>query len=132
MNPYRGWEIYEQGVYDILINLKDNYGNIPCFISENGMGVEGEERYRDTDGSVQDDYRIDFIREHLKWTHRALEEGANVKGYHLWTFMDNWSWSNAYKNRYGFVGVDLATQERTVKKSGHWFKQVITNHGFTE
>jgi len=132
MNPYRGWEIYEKGIYDILINLKENYGNIPCFISENGMGVEGEERYRDENGSVQDDYRIDFIREHLKWMHQAIEEGSNVKGYHLWTFMDNWSWSNAYKNRYGFVGIDLDTQQRTVKKSGHWFKQLIDANGFTE
>nr|WP_074037852.1 glycoside hydrolase family 1 protein [Exiguobacterium profundum] len=132
MNPYRGWEKKEKGIYDILINLKENYGNIPCFISENGMGVEGEERYRDENGSVQDDYRIDFIREHLKWMHQAIEEGSNVKGYHLWTFMDNWSWSNAYKNRYGFVGIDLDTQQRTVKKSGHWFKQLIDANGFTE
>jgi 6-phospho-beta-glucosidase len=132
MNPYRGWEIYEKGIYDILINLKENYGNIPCFISENGMGVEGEERYRDENGSVQDDYRIDFIREHLKWMHQAIEEGSNVKGYHLWTFMDNWSWSNAYKNRYGFVGIDLDTQQRTVKKSGYWFKELIEAKGFTE
>ncbi|MCT4792653.1 MULTISPECIES: glycoside hydrolase family 1 protein [Exiguobacterium] len=130
MNRHRGWEIYEKGVYDILTNLRKNYGNIECFISENGMGVEGEEQYRDADGSIQDDYRIDFIAEHLKWVHLALEEGSNVKGYHLWTFMDNWSWSNAYKNRYGFVGVDLASQTRTVKKSGHWFKQLIEDDGF--
>ena len=130
MNRHRGWEIYEKGVYDILTNLRKNYGNIECFISENGMGVEGEERYRDADGSIQDDYRIDFIAEHLKWVHLAMEEGSNVKGYHLWTFMDNWSWSNAYKNRYGFVGVDLTSQGRTVKKSGHWFKRVIEENGF--
>jgi len=131
MNVYRGWEIYEKGVYDILINLKENYGNIECFISENGMGVEGEERFRNKDGMIEDDYRIDFISEHLKWVHKALLEGSNVKGYHLWTFMDNWSWSNAYKNRYGFVSVNLAKDnERTVKKSGYWFKDVAANNGF--
>ena len=61
MNPYRGWEIYEKGLYDILINLKENYGNIESFVSENGMGVQDEERFL-KDGEIQDDYRIQFIR----------------------------------------------------------------------
>ncbi|KYG27771.1 glycoside hydrolase family 1 protein [Priestia endophytica] len=131
MNPHRGWEIYEKGIYDILINVKENYGNIECFISENGMGVEGEERFRDKEGVIQDSYRIEFIREHLKWVHKAIQEGSNVKGYHLWTFMDNWSWTNAYKNRYGFVSVNLDKDaERTVKKSGYWFKKVSQDNGF--
>lgn len=131
MNPYRGWEIYEKGIYDILINVKENYGNIPCFISENGMGVEHEERFLDQQGMIQDDYRIEFIQGHLKEVHRALQEGANVKGYHLWTFMDNWSWMNAYKNRYGFVSVDLTDDaKRTVKKSGYWFKAMVEKQGF--
>ncbi|PAE19148.1 6-phospho-beta-glucosidase [Bacillus sp. 7504-2] len=131
MNPHRGWEIYEKGIYDILTNLRENYGNIECFISENGMGVEGEEKFRDQNGMIQDDYRIEFIQEHLKWVHKALEEGANVKGYHLWTFMDNWSWSNAYKNRYGLVSVNLNKDgERTIKKSGQWFKSVSEHNGF--
>src|SRR5699024_331008 len=103
MNPYRGWEIYEKGIYDILMNLKNNYGNIECFISENGMGVQNEDRFQDEDGMICDDYRIEFFKDHLKWVHRAIQEGANVKGYHVWTFMDNWSWLNAYKNRYGLV-----------------------------
>ncbi|MEK3992110.1 glycoside hydrolase family 1 protein [Robertmurraya sp. FSL R5-0851] len=131
MNPHRGWEIYEKGVYDILVNLKENYGNIECFISENGMGVEGEEKFRDENGMIQDDYRIEFIENHLKWVHKAIEEGSNVKGYHLWTFMDNWSWTNAYKNRYGFVSVNLNKDgERTIKKSGLWFKTVSEQNGF--
>ncbi|WP_044893474.1 glycoside hydrolase family 1 protein [Bacillus alveayuensis] len=131
MNKYRGWEIYEKGIYDILLNIKKNYGNIECFISENGMGVENEERFRNQDGMIEDDYRIEFIKGHLKWLHKAIQEGANVKGYHLWTFMDNWSWTNAYKNRYGFVSVDLDNNaKRTVKKSGYWFKKVVEQNGF--
>ncbi len=129
MNPYRGWEIYEKGIYDIMINLKENYGNIESYVSENGMGVQDEERFL-KDGIIQDDYRIQFIREHLKWLHRAIEEGCNVKGYHLWTFMDNWSWMNAYKNRYGLISVDLKTQKRTPKKSAHWFREVANRNGF--
>ena len=130
INPHRGWEIYEKGLYDILMDLKENYGNLPCYISENGMGVEGEEAFIGADGRVEDDYRIDFIREHLKWLHRALAEGSQCKGYHLWTFIDCWSWLNAYKNRYGLVRLDRADQRRTIKESGYWFAEAARRNGF--
>ncbi|WAT24215.1 glycoside hydrolase family 1 protein [Aerococcus urinaeequi] len=131
MNPYRGWEIYEKGIYDCLINVRDNYGNIPCFISENGMGVEGEAKFKNADGMIEDDYRIDFLKGHLAYVHQAIEEGCNVKGYHMWTCMDNWSWMNAYKNRYGLISVDLDNdKKRTIKKSGYWFKEVSDQNGF--
>lgn len=131
MNPYRGWEIYEKGIYDILTNTRENYGNIKCYISENGMGVEGEERFVNADGVIEDDYRIEFVSDHLKYVHQAIQEGTNCVGYHMWTCMDNWSWTNAYKNRYGFISVDLANDaKRTVKKSGRWFKEVSDNNGF--
>ncbi len=130
MNVHRGWEIYERGVYDIAINLRDNYGNIDWYVSENGMGVEGEEKFRAEDGSIDDQYRIDFIKDHLRNLHAAIQEGCHVRGYHLWTFIDNWSWSNAYKNRYGLVGLDLATQERKIKSSGRWYKQLTADNGF--
>lgn len=133
MNVYRGWEIYEKGLYDIGINIKNNYKNISWFVSENGMGVENEERFIDENGMVQDNYRIDFIREHLKWLHKSIEEGSNCFGYHLWTFMDNWSWCNAYKNRYGFYRVDLENNfKRSLKKSGLWIKKVAKNNGFDD
>lgn len=129
-NPYRGWEIYPQSIYDIAMNVKDNYGNIPWFISENGMGVEGEEKYRDEEGNIQDDYRIEFYEEHLSYLAKGMKDGSNCFGYHTWTAIDCWSWNNAYKNRYGFIGLDLKTQKRTIKKSGHWYKEVAKNHGF--
>ena len=131
MNPYRGWEIYEQGIYDILTNLRENYGNPNCYISENGMGVENEQRF-DENGQIQDDYRIDFVRDHLKWLHKGISEGSNCLGYHMWTFIDNWSWCNAYKNRYGFVSLNLETQQRTIKKSGEWYKATAAENGFND
>ncbi|SEO14710.1 aryl-phospho-beta-glucosidase [Amphibacillus marinus] len=131
MNPYRGWEIYEKGIYDIMIDLKENYGNIESFISENGMGVQDEQRFI-KEGRIEDDYRIEFIKGHLKWLHKAISEGCNAKGYHLWTFMDNWSWMNAYKNRYGFFSVNLETKERTAKKSASWFAETAQKNGFSE
>ena len=131
MNPYRGWEIYPKGIYDIAKNIKENYGNIEWMITENGMGVENEERFK-IDGLIHDDYRIDFYKDHLKWLHKAISEGANCIGYHVWTFIDCWSWLNAYKNRYGLVEYNLNTGERTIKKSGLWFKNLVENGGFDD
>ncbi|MDU5109541.1 MAG: glycoside hydrolase family 1 protein [Clostridium sp.] len=125
MNPYRGWEIYPKAVYDIAINIRDNYNNIPWYISENGMGVEGEDRYINFEGVIEDDYRIEFIKEHLEYLHKGIEEGSNCFGYHSWTGIDCWSWCNAYKNRYGFIALDLKTQKKTIKKSGQWIKEFI-------
>ena len=130
MNPYRGWEIYPEAMHDIAMNLKNNYNNIPWYVSENGMGVEGEDRYKNEDGIIEDDYRIDFIKEHLEHLHRGIEEGSNCFGYHTWTPIDCWSWLNAYKNRYGYISVDLDTQKKTIKKSGRWIKEVTENNGF--
>ncbi|AIM24789.1 6-phospho-beta-glucosidase GmuD [Melissococcus plutonius] len=131
INPYSGWEIYEKGIYDILSDLRENYKNIRCYISENGMGFEDEIRFKNDEGIIEDDYRIEFITNHLKWVHQAIQEGSNVQGYHMWTCMDNWSWLNAYKNRYGFISVDLKNaQKRTIKKSGYWFKKTADNNGF--
>lgn len=130
MNPYRGWEIYPKAMYDIAKNVQDNYRNIPWFVSENGMGVEGEEKYWDQEGNVQDDYRIDFYKEHLAWLAKAMDEGSNCFGYHTWTAFDCWSWNNAYKNRYGFIAVDLKTQKRTIKKSGYWYKKISEENGY--
>lgn len=130
MNEYRGWEIYEKGIYDLCIDIKNNYGNIESFISENGMGVANEERFMNEDGQVIDTYRIEYIKDHLAYLWKAVEEGCNIKGYHLWSFIDNWSWINAYKNRYGLVSLDLKTQKRTIKKSGEFYKQLSENNGF--
>ena len=109
--------------------IKEKYNNILWFVSENGIGIEGEEKFIEN-GMVQDQYRIDFLKEHLRHLHRGMEEGSNCLGYHMWTFIDCWSWINAYKNRYGFYRLDYDTQERTVKKSGLWFRDVIDNNGF--
>ena len=122
MNVDKGWEIYPQAMYDIALNIRDNYGNIPWFVSENGMGVSNEERYLNEEGVIEDDYRIQFIQEHLYWVSKGIEEGSNCFGYHLWTPIDCWSWGNAYRNRYGFISNNIHTQVKTIKKSGHWFK----------
>ncbi|MPQ43856.1 glycoside hydrolase family 1 protein [Clostridium tarantellae] len=130
MNPHRGWEIYPQAMYDIAKNIQENYGNIKWYISENGMGVEGEEKFKNSQGVIEDSYRIEFITEHLQWLHKAIQEGSNCVGYHLWTPIDCWSWCNSYKNRYGYIALDLETQQKVPKKSANWIKEVAKNNGF--
>ena len=129
MNPYRGWEIYPKGIYDIAVKIRDEYGNIEWMITENGMGVENESRFRKAE-QIEDDYRIEFMKEHLSWLAKGIDEGSNCIGYHVWTFIDCWSWLNAYKNRYGLVELDIETQKRIIKKSGNWFYELSKNKGF--
>ena len=114
INPHRGWEIYEQGLNDIAQNIKENYGNIEWILTENGMGVEGEGKISQG-WVIQDDYRIDFVKDHLRELHRAIQDGANCKGYLIWTFIDCWSWLNGYKNRYGLVELELESQNEPSK-----------------
>lgn len=132
VNLDRGWEIYPKALYDIAVNIKENYKNIPWYVSENGMGVSNEERFKNADGMIEDDYRIDFVQEHLEWLHKGIEEGSNCFGYHMWTPIDCWSWLNSYKNRYGFISNNIHTQIKTVKKSGYWFKEVTERNGLED
>lgn len=126
MNIYRGWEIYPKGIYDFGMKMKEEYPDLKFFISENGMGVEHEDRFRGKDGQIQDDYRIEFVKEHLEWILKSIQDGAGCMGYHYWGLIDNWSWNNAFKNRYGMVEVDLAgNYQRRLKKSAGWLKELI-------
>ena len=132
MNIFRGWEIYPKGIYDVAIIVKNRYKNIPFYIAENGMGVEGEEKFRDKNNIINDSYRIAFMKEHLEELNKAIKKGANCFGYHVWSIMDNWSWKNAYKNRYGFIEVNLKDQSRKLKKSAIWFKELTEKNNFDD
>lgn len=129
MNKSRGWEIYPKGIYDFAMTMRDNYPDLEWFVSENGIGIQGENANKDEKGQIQDDYRIEFVRDHLKWVAKAIEDGAKCRGYHYWAVIDNWSWANAFKNRYGFVEVDLDDNySRHYKKSADWLRRVATTH----
>lgn len=132
-NIDRGWEIYPQGIYDTLQYVRSYVGDMWLYISENGMGRKGRE-LEDTDPVtkyVEDDERIEFVSEHLYWILKAKDDGVNVNGYHMWALMDNWSMSNAFKNKYGFLHVDFENDmKRSIKKSGYWIKQVNEERQF--
>lgn len=127
MNPYRGWEINPKAMYETLLYIKERYNNIPVYISENGMGVQDEDRFK-KNKVIQDTYRIEFVKEHLEWIHKAIEEGCDVFGYHMWAYIDNWSWMNAYKNRYGFIELDLKTGKRIPKLSSKWISKIAKDN----
>ena len=124
MNVDKGLEIYPQTLYNIAKNIQKNYGNIPWFVSECGIGVSNEDRYLNRDGLIEDDYRIQFVQEHLYWLHKAIDEGANYYGFHLWTPIDCFSWRNSYRNRYGLISVNIHTQKKCLKKSAYFFKNL--------
>lgn len=130
MNVDKNWEIYPDALYDIAKNILNNYGNIPWFISENGMGVSKEERFKDSDGIVQDDYRIEFMKNHLSELYKGIVEGSKCQGYFTWTGIDCWSWKNAYRNRYGLIRDEIDTQNKVIKKSGYWYNSLSSNNGF--
>lgn len=128
MNDSRGWEIYPKIVYDMAHYLKENYGDIPWLITENGMGRENEENYMNDAGIVNDNYRIDFIKQHIQWLLKAVEEGSSCEGYMLWAFTDCVSPMNAFKNRYGLIRIELDEKRtRSKKVSAEWYKSIIQN-----
>ncbi len=122
-----GWEIFPEGLYELLWRAQEYRPGIPVYITENGVGMNEK---LDDQGTVNDEARIEFVREHLKVAHRAISNGVNVKGYYMWALMDNFSWVNGFKKRYGFLFVDRATQARSIKASGRWYREVSARNGF--
>lgn len=130
-NPYRdGNEIHPEAIYDIAKNIQDNYGNIPWYIAEIGIAMSLDSEKMLEDGRIDDSFRTNLMIEHFDELHRAIEEGANCFGIHQWTFIDNWSWLNSFKRRYGFYRLDLETGERKIKEHAKWFKEVAKNNGY--
>ncbi|WP_050637504.1 glycoside hydrolase family 1 protein [Candidatus Stoquefichus sp. SB1] len=132
MNSDRGWEIYPKCLYDTLMLMKEEYGNPEMRITENGMGIQNEYRFRNKEGQIQDDYRIDYVKKHLIWAYKAIQEGVHLVGYNMWSFVDLWSPSNQFKNCYGFYEYDLKSGETKRKKSADWFEYVTKVNGFEE
>ncbi len=117
-----GWEVYPEGLYEILIRLKESYSFPAYFITENGAA------YPDRigpDGQVDDPQRVAYLRAHFEQAARALRAGVPLKGYFVWSLMDNFEWAWGYSQRFGLVYVDYETQERIPKTSARWYRSVI-------
>jgi 6-phospho-beta-glucosidase len=121
-----GWEIAPEALHGLLMRAHRTRPGIPVYVTENGIGRNEVL----CDGTVADDERIGFVRDHLVEVHRAIADGANVRGYFMWSLMDNFSWLNGYRKRYGFLFVDRDTLARHPKKSAAWFREVARANGF--
>jgi beta-glucosidase len=124
-----GWGIYPEGLTKILVDFKHEYGDIDMYITENGTAVQDTP---DSSDFVFDRGRIIYIREHLLAIKAAMEAGVRMKGYYIWSFLDNFEWAYGYDPRFGIVRVDYDTLRRTPKKSYYWFQDVIRLNGLWE
>jgi len=124
-----GWGIYPAGMKNLLLDLKEKYNNPPIFICENGCAMPDQVG---PDGSVNDVRRVAYLRNYISAAHDAIQAGANLKGYFVWSLMDNYEWTSGYGKRFGIVYVDYATQKRTPKKSAHWYSAVIARNGLKD
>lgn len=119
-----GWEVYPEGLYDILARIHTEYAFPILYITENGAAYEDQI----VAGRVEDEERISYIQRHLEQVHRAIGAGVPVRGYFAWSLMDNFEWAYGYTKRFGLIRVDFQTQERTVKRSGEWYARVVAGN----
>jgi beta-glucosidase len=118
-----GWEIYPQGLYHVLMRLHHEYQMPKLYITENGCSFSdgpGE------DGRIRDQRRIDYLRGHLAAAAQAIEHGAPLAGYFVWSLMDNFEWAHGYSQRFGIIWVDFETGERIPKESVLWYQRFIS------
>lgn len=117
-----GWEIYSQGVANLLKRIYNDYGKQEIIIAENGIGFDDK---IDAEGRFIDDERISYLSQHVETIEELCMEGYHISAYYVWSAIDLLSWTNGYQKRYGLVGVDFDTLERSIKKSGYWYKRFI-------
>lgn len=122
------WPVDAEGLYELLTRLRDDLPGVPLVITENGAAYDD---YADPSGEVHDPERVAYLRSHLTAVHRAIGDGADVRGYFLWSLLDNFEWAYGYSKRFGIVHVDFATQRRTFKDSARWYAEVIARGGLT-
>ena len=121
-----GWGVHPEGLRYVLKNVKDRYGNIPLVISENGCATS--EKLNEV-GEVNDQERIDYLRMHFLNAWQAIQAGVNLKGYYVWSLMDNFEWAQGFTPRFGLIRVNYETLERIPKKSFYWYQKVIEANG---
>lgn len=123
-------EVHTEVLGDVLHMLKEEYKiDIPIIITENGMPQTDTP---DVEAMLDDQERIDYIKGVLRPLHQAMTEGIDVRGYYLWSLMDNFEWSAGYEARYGIHYTNYETLERIPKKSAHWYAKVIAENGFED
>ncbi len=117
------WEVYPQGLYDLLTRITRDYGSIPLYITENGAAFPDQVE----DGRVRDTARTAYLEAHFHQAAEALAKEVPLRGYFVWSLLDNFEWAFGYSKRFGIVYVDYQSQERIIKGSGLWYRDFIRN-----
>ncbi len=119
-----GWPVVPDGLRDLLVGLRERYGATlpPVYLTENGCSTVDEVA---DDGRIHDTERIDYLDRHIRALHEAVTAGVDVRGYFVWTLLDNFEWAEGYSQRFGLVRVDFDTQRRTPKDSYHWLRAAL-------
>jgi beta-glucosidase len=123
-----GWEIDPQGLYDVLERVHREYGPIPLYITENGAAFADRPG---PDGTVADPQRVAYLDDHFRVARRAIDDGIDLRGYFVWTLLDNFEWAWGFSKRFGLVYVDFENQRRIPKDSARWFADVTRRNGLT-
>jgi beta-glucosidase len=122
------WGIHPMGLKNEVMYMKEQYGNPVLYLTENGCAIPD---VPDENDFVCDWDRIRFLQAHIRALHEAIQAGANVHGYFVWSILDNFEWERGYTQRFGLVRVNFDTLKRTPKQSAYWFRDVIAKNGFT-
>jgi beta-glucosidase len=121
-----GWPVEPQGLKEILVHIKEDYADVPIYVTENGRAVND---YIDPEGDVDDEERVSYLDAHFRAAHEAMERGVDLRGYMVWSFLDNFEWAEGYSKRFGIVFVEYETQRRVPKASARWYSDVIRRNG---
>jgi beta-glucosidase len=124
-----GWPVEADGLTELLLRLHREYTRVPIYITENGRAVYD---YVDPEGGVDDEERVAFLDAHFRAAHAAIEQGVDLRGYMVWSLLDNFEWAEGYSKRFGIVFVDYGTQRRIPKMSARWYTEVIGRNGLPE
>ena len=120
------WEVYPDGLTETLVWIKERYGDLPLYITENGAAFDDPAPGK---GQLQDPRRVDYLRKHLAAAQAALEQGVDLRGYFAWSLLDNFEWAQGYAKRFGLIHVDRLTQRRTLKASARFYREFIREAG---
>ncbi|HEX8863640.1 MAG TPA: GH1 family beta-glucosidase [Actinomycetes bacterium] len=121
-----GWSVDAGGLLEVLTWLQRSYPPVPLVVTENGAAFDD---YANPEGEVHDPERIGFLEGHFRAAHAALAQGVDLRGYFVWSLLDNFEWSEGYSKRFGLVYVDFPSQRRVLKDSARWYREVIARGG---
>lgn len=121
----KGWAVQPDGLRELLVWARDKYGPVPVYVTENGAAFVD---YVDPAGKVKDPERVEFLRSHFASAHEAIAQGVDLRGYFVWSLLDNFEWADGYSQRFGIVYVDYKSQERILKSSAHFLSEVARSN----